>query len=210
MNAINHSEIVLTLLDGFSIFRAGLRRVLEAEPNLRVQFETADPTAALNHARTHLPHVVIVGANLRGVDCAQIVRALTTHARGVAVILLAPHLDEACRRAALNAGAFAALVGDVTTENLIATIHRAVRSETHLDASIRKANPDAPLSAREMQVLQYATYGKSNKEIAYLLKIKEKTVTNHMTSILQKMAAGNRTQAVVQGLRQGWIQFQTA
>ena len=73
------------------------------------------------------------------------------------------------------------------------------------------STPDAPggkpLSTRQKQILQYVTCGKSNKEIAYLLNIREKTVKNHMTTIMRKMQVVCRTQAAVQGLTQGLIQL---
>ena len=66
----------------------------------------------------------------------------------------------------------------------------------------------APLSAREIEVLEYIARGNSNKEIARALKISDQTVKNHITSILRKLAVNDRTQAVVYALRHGWIKMQ--
>jgi len=65
-----------------------------------------------------------------------------------------------------------------------------------------------PLSAREMEILQFVTRGKSNKEIAQLLGISHQTVKNHMTSILKKLDVRDRTQAAVYALRRGWVRAQ--
>jgi len=65
-----------------------------------------------------------------------------------------------------------------------------------------------PLSAREIEVLDYIARGNSNKEIARALKISDQTVKNHITSILRKLAVNDRTQAVVYALRRGWIKMQ--
>lgn len=71
-------------------------------------------------------------------------------------------------------------------------------------------NPETRvLSPRQRQILEYAMVGKSNKEIAYLLRIKEKTVKNHLTLVFQKMQVTNRTQAVVLALQRGWLELQT-
>src|SRR3990172_10851950 len=61
------------------------------------------------------------------------------------------------------------------------------------------------LSARELEVLRYVAEGNSNKKIARILLISEQTVKNHLTSIMEKLQANDRTHAVVQALRQGWI-----
>jgi DNA-binding NarL/FixJ family response regulator len=65
-----------------------------------------------------------------------------------------------------------------------------------------------PLSAREIEVLDYIARGNSNKEIARALKISDQTEKNHITSILRKLAVNDRTQAVVYALRRGWIKMQ--
>jgi DNA-binding NarL/FixJ family response regulator len=66
-----------------------------------------------------------------------------------------------------------------------------------------------PLSPREMEILQYVTQGRSNKEIAQLLGISHQTVKNHMTSILKKLDVRDRTQAAVYALRRGWVRAST-
>ena len=63
----------------------------------------------------------------------------------------------------------------------------------------------APLSPREVQILDNIAQGRTNKEVAYALAISEQTVKNHMSSILRKLSVNDRTQAVVYAIRQGWI-----
>ena len=65
-----------------------------------------------------------------------------------------------------------------------------------------------PLSAREMEILQYVARGFSNKEIAHTLNISRQTVKNHMTAILRKLMVDDRTQATLYALRMGWIRLQ--
>lgn len=65
----------------------------------------------------------------------------------------------------------------------------------------------APLSPREIEVLNIVTGGMTNKEIAHALSLSEQTVKNHMTSILRKLSVNDRTQAVVYAIRQGWIEL---
>jgi DNA-binding NarL/FixJ family response regulator len=86
--------------------------------------------------------------------------------------------------------------------------------KTWLDAGVEAAtgpymvDPSehfVPLSPREMEILQFVTQGKSNKEIAQTLGISHQTVKNHMTSILKKLDVRDRTQAAVYALRRGWV-----
>jgi DNA-binding NarL/FixJ family response regulator len=65
----------------------------------------------------------------------------------------------------------------------------------------------APLSPREMEILQHIARGQSNKEVAYELGISRQTVKNHMTSILRKLAVNDRTQAALYAVRRGWIRL---
>ena len=64
-----------------------------------------------------------------------------------------------------------------------------------------------PLSPREMEILEYVTHGRSNKEIAYALGISHQTVKNHMTAILRKLQVEDRTQAAVYALSRGWVRL---
>ena len=66
----------------------------------------------------------------------------------------------------------------------------------------------APLSPREMEILQHIAKGQSNKEVAYELGISRQTVKNHMTSILRKLAVNDRTQAALYAVKRGWIRLQ--
>jgi DNA-binding NarL/FixJ family response regulator len=66
----------------------------------------------------------------------------------------------------------------------------------------------APLSPREIEILEQISRGNSNKQIARILAISDQTVKNHITSILKKLAVNDRTEAVVYSLRQGWIKME--
>jgi DNA-binding NarL/FixJ family response regulator len=68
----------------------------------------------------------------------------------------------------------------------------------------------APLSLREVQILEVITGGSNNKQVAYELGISEQTVKNHMSSVLRKLSVNDRTQAVVYAIREGWIQMPPA
>ena len=65
----------------------------------------------------------------------------------------------------------------------------------------------APLSPREVEILDNIAQGMTNKQVAYALSISEQTVKNHMSSILRKLSVNDRTQAVVYAMRQGWIRM---
>ena len=118
-------------------------------------------------------------------------------------------------------------MGTATPEEMIHTIERVAQGEYLINDSVlakpvlasrvlksfrdlatgdQEVEPlFIPLSAREVEVLDYIAKGNSNKEIARALSISDQTVKNHITSIMRKLAVNDRTQAVVYALRQGWI-----
>jgi len=131
---------------------------------------------------------------------------------------------------AVRAGAAAFLTKDGSGPELLAAIGRVARGEypindrvveypgvaTRLLGQFRDlgtandVDPEifSPLTPRELGVLEAAASGQANKEIGRALGISDQTVKNHMTSILRKLAVNDRTQAVMQGLRHGWLKLE--
>jgi len=160
---------------------------------------------------------------------SSVVRAVRREQPSTAVILLAPTEDEEQLFAALKAGAAAYFRSDIQPDELSYGIRRVFAGEYLINDSVltrplvasrvleqfrdliaigKDVEPlFVPLSAREIEVLDWIARGNSNKEIARALKISDQTVKNHITSILKKLAVNDRTQAVVFALRRGWIKL---
>ncbi len=227
------SKIQLMLVDDHSLFRSGLRRVLELEPDMDIIAEVADGAAAVEQAHTLKPNVILMDVNLPTLNGLQATRELTLSRIESGIIILTAYHDDDQMLHAMQSGASAYFPKDVDAQVLIRAI-RAVSKGSYVvnDAVLAKPQIAAwllnqfeqvttsdvdsskstfrPLSTRETEILKLITRGQSNKEIAQLLGISRQTVKNHMTSILRKLAVNDRTQAAVYALRHGWIRLEDA
>ena len=219
----------IMLVDDHPLFRQGLRRVLEAEEDLEVIMEVADGEEGLRLAKQLLPHVVIMDINLPHMNGLQATRELKQAAPEVAVIMLTAYHDDEQIFHSVRAGAAAYFPKDITPRRLVEAIRQVSKGNYVVDDEVlnkpevatwllqqfdKVAYVDgmpnemfAPLSPREMEILQHIARGQSNKEVAYALGISRQTVKNHMTSILRKLAVNDRTQAALYAVRRGWIRL---
>ena len=222
-------KIRVLIADDHPIFRQGIRRILEAEPDIEVIAEVADGKQAIGLARALAPDVVLVDVHMPNGDGLEVARTVKLHLPRTAVILLTAYDDEEQLFQAIKVGAAAFFLKDVRPEELLDGIRRASAGEYLINESVltrplvasrvlkqfrdlsmvgQEIEPlFVPLSAREIEVLDYIARGNSNKEIARALKISDQTVKNHITSILRKLAVNDRTQAVVYAIRHGWIKM---
>ena len=222
--------ISVMIVDDHSIFLQGLRRVLEAEPDLVVVGAAADGEEALDVAGRLVPDVVLLDINLPSMNGMQVTRRLKQDLPNVAVIMLTAYHDENQVLHAIRAGASAYYSKDVQIGELIDAIRQVhqgmyvveenILSKPQLAEWIKVRFEEIgafwegaedmfmPLSEREMGILNLITRGLSNKQVALELGISHQTVKNHMTSILRKLAVNDRTQAAVYALRKGWVRLQ--
>jgi DNA-binding NarL/FixJ family response regulator len=221
--------IRVVVADDHPIYRQGIRGLLEAQADINLIGEASDGQEAIELVRTLSPDVVVVDTELPTIDGIGVARAIKRDLPGTAVILLAANEDEEQLFIALKVGAAAYFRSDIQPDELLHGIRRVNAGEYVINDSVltrplvasrvMKQFRDlsavgqdveplfVPLSAREIEVLDYIARGNSNKEIARALKISDQTVKNHITSILKKLAVNDRTQAVVYALRRGWIKL---
>lgn len=223
------SNTTVMLVDDHPLFRQGLRRVLEAQEGIEVIMEVADGEEALRVAKQLSPDVVLMDINLPKMNGLQVTRELKQVAPEIAVIMLTAYHDDEQIFHAVRAGAAAYFPKDVTPRRLVEAIRQVGKGNYVIDDEVldkpevaswllsqfdKVAYVDglpnemfAPLSPREMEILQHIAKGQSNKEVAYELGISRQTVKNHMTSILRKLAVNDRTQAALYAVRRGWIRL---
>jgi DNA-binding NarL/FixJ family response regulator len=223
-------KIRLLIADDHPIFRQGLRGILSGEPDIEIVAEAADGNQAIELAQQFGPDVVLVDAHITGREGVEVARVVKTQAPRTGIVIMTAHDDEEQLFQAIKVGAAGYYLKDVQPEVLIEAIRRVSNGEYLINESVltkplvasrvlkqfrdlAMAGQDfaeplfVPLSAREIEVLEYIARGNSNKEIARALKISDQTVKNHITSILRKLAVNDRTQAVVYALRHGWIKM---
>jgi DNA-binding NarL/FixJ family response regulator len=207
------------IVDDHPLFRAGVRRRLEELSRLvEVIGEAADGGEAVRLVGLLAPDVVLMDVSMPGMNGVEATRAVKQQYPRVGVLILTVYDDRQYVEALLDAGAAGYLLKTVEAEALVRAIRDVCSGESVLDPSIsrevleqfadRPSGADVQacrLSARELEVLRLAAAGAPNKQIANELALSVRTVHSHMSHILVKLGVASRTEAVVQGLRSGWL-----
>jgi two-component system response regulator DegU len=200
-------EIRILLCEDQTLLRHGLRTILSLEPGLTVAGEAADGEEAIQQALALQPDIVLMDIQMprrSGVEATAIITATRPHTR--VVVLTTFDYDEYVFDA-VKAGAMGYLLKDVPAEQLIDTIRRVHGGESFIQPTVAsklllefarrsRAPEEEALTEREHEVLTLLASGASNREIGARLYLAESTVKNHVSSILSKLHAANRTQAV--------------
>src|SRR5678816_2748791 len=214
--------IRILLVDDQPLFREGLSTLLSVHPDFEVVGEAGNGEEAIRLVRSLLPSVVLMDLQMPVLDGVAATRRLHEEQPDCRVIVLTTFDDDELVFDGLRAGAVGYLLKDAPSEKLAEAIRVAARGETFLQPSVaakvvaefarlsRKtfttANPVIePLSEREIEILRLIAQGASNREIAGTLFLAEGTVKNHVTSILGKLEARDRTQAALKAKDCGLI-----
>ena len=210
--------IRLLIVDDQAIIRHGLRSLLEIQSDLTVIGDVANGQEALSlisslQQKSELPDVVLLDVRMPIMDGVATTKELSQHYPEIAVLVLTTFDDDEYISQAMNYGAKGYLLKDSPPEDLVLAIHAVNKGHTHLGPGLfEKALNHTPektkasavvserlaeLSPREREVLNLIAVGANNREIAHQLYISEKTVKNHVTSILSKLNLRDRTQAAL-------------
>ena len=201
----NPESIRIMLVDDHQVVRSGLRAFLSVFDEFVFVGEAANGREALKQCPLFQPDVILMDLmmpEMNGAEATREIRRLYPH---VQVVVLTSFREEAMVKEALKAGAIGYLLKDVTADELAEAIHAAIAGKPTLspeatqaliNASIRPAPIGPDLTEREMDVLRLMVEGDSNPGIARKLVISLSTVKFHVSSILSKLGAETRTEAV--------------
>lgn len=209
--------IRVLVVEDHTLVRQGLVAMLGAAEGVEVAAEAEDGERALELVPEEGPDVVLLDLRLPKVDGIEVLRRLKADDPGIRIIALTVHDEQAYVGEALLAGADGYLLKTVAHDELIDAIKRVAEGEVVLHPAVSRtamteltqlANRDASsdLSTRELDVLRHLAQGLSNKQIAVRLQVGVETVKTHISSILQKLDATDRTEAVAVALRRGLIE----
>jgi DNA-binding NarL/FixJ family response regulator len=213
--------VSVLIADDQALVRAGFRKLLEAEPGLRVVAEASDGVEAVELARRQQPDIVLMDIRMPRLDGLEATRRLLKGPTRTRVVMLTTFdLDEYVFDA-LTAGASGFLLKDAPPEQLIAAIQVVTGGDALLAPSITRrlieefvrrpparAGPPRQLTgltARELEVLRLLARGLSNAEIAAELVLGEATIKTHVGNLLTKLGLRDRVQAVVLAYESGLI-----
>ncbi|MBN1919961.1 MAG: response regulator transcription factor [Anaerolineae bacterium] len=214
-------RIRILLVDDQAMFREGLRTLLATQPDFEVVGEAANGEEALRLSTTCHPEVALMDLRMPVLDGVAATRRLRALHPEVRVIILTTFDDDEDIFEGLRAGALGYLLKDASSAKLFEAVRAAARGESFLQPSVaakvvaefarlaenapRAEVPAEALSDRELAVLRLVAQGASNKEIALALFIAEGTVKNHLTNILTKLDARDRTQAALKARNLGLL-----
>ena len=202
--------ISVLIVDDHPVVRRGLGVLLEVQDGIEGVGEAGDGDAALALAAEHTPDVILLDLKLPGVDGIAVLAALKARDSTARVLVLTSATEPALASLALRSGAAGLLYKDVDPDALVRAIrsvhdgHLLLAAEaagTLVHAAGQGTGLDA-LTGREREVLAELTRGRSNREIARALRISEKTVKAHVSSVLAKLGVQDRTQAALLAVRQ--------
>jgi DNA-binding NarL/FixJ family response regulator len=216
-------QIRVLVVDDQALFREALVALLAVQPGIEVVGEAANGREAVEAARRLRPDVVLMDLRMPVLDGVGATRQLRVDHPAVRVLALTTFDGDAEVFPALRAGAVGYLLKDATTERLVEAVVAADRGESVLAPSVAAklvarvaALPEPaagpapqplvdPLTDRELEVLRHLAAGRSNREIAQAVFLSEGTVKNHVTSILAKLGARDRTQAALRASALGLL-----
>jgi two-component system NarL family response regulator len=202
--------ITVVVADDHPVVREGLVAIFKSQKDIKVVAEATNGAEALELCSQHLPDVLLLDLRMPEKDGLQVITELTARrlSRPRVIIMTTYESEEDIRRA-LKAGAKGYLVKGTAPQQIRESVRRVAAGESLLPANIAAklaesmAHPE--LSERERQVLQYMANGRSNKEIGQILYISENTVKAHVKSILTKLDAMGRTEAIAIAINRGII-----
>lgn len=203
--------ISVLIVDDHGMVRQGLRMYLALDPDILVVGEASNGSEAVQFAHELRPDVVLMDLLMPVMDGITATATIRRQLPDTQVVALTSMLEDGSVGDAMRAGAIGYLLKDVACDELCRAIKAAVEGQVQLSPKamarlVREVNvPGSPeaLTERETEVLRLIARGYSNKEIGRSLDITEKTVKNHVASILSKLNLTSRTQAALFAIRSG-------
>jgi DNA-binding NarL/FixJ family response regulator len=214
--------ITVLLVDDEALVRAGLRMILETEPDIEVVAEAADGAQAVSLCRQHHPAVALLDVRMPGIDGLQAARRIAADPElDTAVVMLTTFDSDDALVAALKAGAAGFLLKSMPRDRLVSAVRTATSGEALLAPQItrrlladlvERSRPRAQsdprlteLTDREREVLVLMARGLSNAEIAEELVVGTGTIKTHVARVLTKLGVRGRVQAVVVAYEAGVV-----
>jgi len=224
----NSRPLTIFIVDNQPLYRQAIRQALQED--VEILGESKFTPDVLSTVENLSPSIVLIDVGLPLLSGFAVARQITTRCPGVAVVMLTPSPDDDQLFRAIKSGAVAYTSKDISADKLLLLLREVARGAYPINETLL-SRPSAakkvlqlfknlslmgkdvetlmtPLSSREREILRHIAEGTSNKRIAYALGIGEQTIKNHITSIMRKLNANDRTHAVVLAMRKGWLNIE--
>lgn len=219
-------RIRVLIADDHALLRQGLRQILEMEKDMDIVGEASTGNEVLKLHKQLSPDVILLDISMPGISGVEVAKEIKKEKGETGIVMLTIHDSEEYLFEAIKAGVNGYVLKDVDPEILIEVIRSCKAGSTYLHPQVTgkvidklnrlsdmaqghaQGNPALEvLTERELDVLRLMAEGAGNKEIANKLYISEKTVKNHATNIFRKLDVADRTQAVIEALKRGWVKI---
>lgn len=201
---------VLTV-DDHALLRKGIRALISAEPDMQLVGEASTGREAVTEFRMHRPDVTVMDLQMPDMNGIEAILAIRGEFPEARLIVLSTYSGDVQVVRALKAGARAYLLKGNVNKELLTTIRAVHSGQKRIPADVASElaehTGEDQLTEREVQVLRLIAAGNANKEIAAQLGLAEDTVKRHVTNLLSKLSANDRTHAVTIALKRGIIEL---
>ena len=209
--------IRVLIVDDHAVVRSGLRRVLDAEPDIEAVAEAADADRALFEAIEHKPDVVLLDVSMPGKSGIEGIPALLQAVSEAKVLMLSMQDDPHYLREAFAAGASGYVLKEAADTEVVDAVRAVAAGQRYVhpalgaklvqvEAEERRRAEEDPLSDREREVLRLLALGHTNQEIAKMLYISVRTAETHRAHIMRKLRLSSRAELVRYALAEGLLE----
>jgi DNA-binding NarL/FixJ family response regulator len=201
--------IRVLIVDDHPIMRVGIAAIINAQPRMQVVGQAGTAGDAVCMFESLRPDLTLMDLRLPDGSGVEAIRRICAISPKAKIIVLTTYEGDEDIHQALDAGARGYIIKGMQHDALVKALQRVHAGQRYLPQVVSEALssriPGSHLSQREQEVLQLMFAGKSNREIAEELSIKEATVKSHVSVILMRLDVSDRTQAVVEGLKRGLV-----
>lgn len=208
------NKIKILIADDHTIVRAGIRQLLETQPDFEIVAEVENGREAIEQANLQPLDVILMDLRMPELNGVEAIIGIKSQHPDLHILVLTTYDTDADIVRAVDAGATGYLLKDVPREELFRAVRATAKGETVLASSVAaklmgkvRAGGDDMLSAREIEVLVQVAHGATNQEIAKRLFISRATVKSHLIQICNKLGVSDRTSAVTTALERGVIRL---
>jgi DNA-binding NarL/FixJ family response regulator len=207
------------IADDQTLFRVGLARLLEEDPRVDIVGQAGDGAEAVKLAGSLSPDVVLMDLKMPNLDGIEATKQIVAQYPGVKVLLLTTFEADNHVIQALKAGASGYILKDSKPDSIVSSLLAVLAGERVMASAVANrvlemlTGTTTPkefydgLTGREIEILKLLASGMANKQIAYKLKISEKTVRNHVSNMYEKLNIYDRSQAVLYAVRKGLVEI---
>ncbi len=210
----------ILLVDDHVLFRKGISRLIDSQPDLEVVAEAEDGYQAVQYARRFKPDLILMDIHMSECDGHEATRLIVNDWPEAQIVMLTVSDDDLDLFTAIRNGAIGYLMKKIDPQELFSRLRGVALGEAPISRvmasrilrEFARVGTEGPppdstrsLTPREREVLQLVTKGMTNKEIGVQLHIAENTVKNHLRNILEKLHLQNRAQAAAYAVREGLV-----